>query len=127
MLNINVQKETRLSAKVVGVFGWLLIISASTYQYIKHGCPHLEQQFASSCKPYTYGAGLVPTSNNPPIYAYQSFEANGTDLSCFLERFMYSYQLFERGHVQNVRSEIHCGFKDPQTGSVERTDFAYVD
>ncbi|KAG0208831.1 hypothetical protein BGX28_000306 [Mortierella sp. GBA30] len=124
MFNINVQRETRTIVKAVGVLGWLIIFSVTTYLYVRQGCPHPELEYSSSsCQPYVYNAGLIPASYIPPMNIYKSLTMTGGGLQCYMERFLYSYQSLGLGYAQNFRSEIYCAFN----GTTNYTKFAYID
>ncbi|KAG0273095.1 hypothetical protein BGZ96_005021, partial [Linnemannia gamsii] len=109
MLNLPVETRVRGIIKAFGFFGWLVIFIVTTYLYVQKGCPHTETVYSSSCLPYTYSAGFVPGSSNPPIYLYHPITLSGNTVACYMERYIYTFQNYRGpGYSQTFRSELHC-------------------
>ncbi|KAH7054832.1 hypothetical protein BKA57DRAFT_452323, partial [Linnemannia elongata] len=109
MLSLPVETSVKFIHKVVGLFGWFAILVATTYLYVKKGCPHTETVYSSSCSPYTYSAGLVPGTSIPPIYLYEPITLSGNTVACFMERYIYTFQNYHGpGYSQTFRSELYC-------------------
>ncbi|KAG9061316.1 hypothetical protein KI688_007294 [Linnemannia hyalina] len=109
MLNLPVETSVKYIHKAFGLFGWFAILVATTYFYVKNGCPHTETVYSSSCSPYTYSAGLVPGTSIPPIYLYKPITLSGNTVACFMDRYIYTFQNYRGpGYSQTFRSELYC-------------------
>ncbi|KAF8927009.1 hypothetical protein BGZ58_010698 [Dissophora ornata] len=120
MLDLAVQRKTKTAVKIFGLFGWLAIFVTTTYLYFKKGCPHTETTYSSSCKTYTYSAGLVPASTIPPVYIYEPITIAGNATACYMERFLFTFvdlKTGSSGYIQNFHSEIYCYQGDGLTGN----------